>query len=82
MATPALRTYSFTLTLAGLDELTIEVGEAIYAILDDGFLHSEGPTISLDLDREAGSLGDAIGSAVNDVERAGFTVARIDVGDS
>ena len=81
MATTAQRTYSFTLTLAGLDELTIEVGDAIYAVIDDGFLHSEGPIVSLEFDREAESLGKAIGSAVEDVQRAGFGVARVEVGE-
>jgi hypothetical protein len=81
MATTTRKTYSFTLTLEGLDELTIEVGDAIYAVVDDGFLHSDGPAIYLDIDREAASLGDAIGSAIKDVERAGFAVTRIDVGD-
>ncbi len=80
MATTTQRSYSFTFTLAEIDELTIEVGDAIYAVIDDGFLHSDGPVIYLDFDREAETLGDAIGSAVKDVERAGFAVARIDVG--
>jgi hypothetical protein len=80
MATTTQKTYSFTLTLAGIDELTIEIGDALYAVIDDGFLHSDGPLVYLDFDREAETLGDAIGSAVKDVERAGFAVARIDVG--
>ena len=46
---------------------------------DDSTLHSTGPTVFLDFDREAESLGDAIGSAVKDVERAGFSAARIEV---
>lgn len=81
MATTAQRTYSFTFILAGVEELTIEVGDAVYAVIDDASLWSEGPSIYLDFDREADSLGDAIGSAVKDVERAGYSVARVDVGD-
>ena len=80
MVTTTQRTYSFVLTLAGPDELTIEVGDALYAVIDDAFLHSDGPNLYLDFDREADALGDAIGSAVKDVERAGFSVARVDVG--
>jgi hypothetical protein len=38
--------------------------------------------LGLSFDREAGSLGDAVGSAIRDVERAGFAVARVDVGGS
>ena len=33
----------------------------------------------VDFDREAGSLGDAVGSALKDVERACYSVARVDV---
>lgn len=47
---------------------------------DDASLWGEGPVVYLEFDRESGSLGDAIGSAVKDVERAGFGVARVDVG--
>jgi hypothetical protein len=68
--------------LAGVDGLTIEVADAVYGSgIDDALLHSEGPTLYLDFDREAGSLGDAVGSAIKDVERAGYIVARVEVGD-
>jgi hypothetical protein len=80
MATTALKAYSFTVVLAGVDELTVEVADAVYGSgIDDALLRSEGPTLYLDFEREAESLGDAIGSAVKDVERAGFAVARVDV---
>jgi hypothetical protein len=59
-----------------LDELT---GRALAAGLDDATLGSCGEVFTLDFDREAESLGDAIGSAVKDIERAGFTVDRVDV---
>jgi hypothetical protein len=36
--------------------------------------HSEGPVVFLDFHRQGASLGQAIGSAVEDVERAGFAV--------
>jgi hypothetical protein len=35
--------------------------------------------VLLDFDRKAESLGDAIGSAVKDIEKAGFKVARVEV---
>ena len=79
MATTTQKTHRFTLTLVGVDELTIEVGEAIYAECDDATLYSDGPTVFIDFDREAGSLGDAVGSAIRDVERAGFAVTRVDM---
>ena len=61
-----------------LDHMT---GRLLAAGLDDASLGSCGEVFSLDFDREADSLGDAIGSAVKDVERAGYSVARVDVGD-
>jgi hypothetical protein len=46
---------------------------------DDSSPWSSEGVVSVAFDREAESLGDAIGSAVKDVERAGFAVARVDV---
>ena len=57
-----------------LPEPTTDVG------CDDALLSSRGGKVYLRFDREAESLGDAIGSAVKDVERAGLTVARVDIG--
>jgi hypothetical protein len=66
-----------------VDELTVEVADRRYeAGFDDSSPQSEGPTVSLDFHREAGSLGDALGTAVKDVERAGFAVARVEVESS
>ena len=73
-------THDFTFTLAGVVELTVEVADAHYeAGCDDASPHSEGPTVYLDFHREAESLGDAIGAAVKNVERAGYAVAHVDV---
>jgi hypothetical protein len=67
--------HEFTFTLAGVEELTVEVADVLYeAGCDDCTPHSEGPVVFLDFHREAASLGQAIGSAVEDVERAGFAV--------
>jgi hypothetical protein len=80
MSQVAARVYDFTVTLAGVDELTVELADALYeAGCNDASPHSEGPTVYLDFHREAGSLGDSIGSAVKDVERAGYAVARVEV---
>jgi hypothetical protein len=74
------RVYEFTLKLAGVDELTVKLEDALFeAGCDDALLHSEGRAVFLDFGREAASLGDAIGSAVKDVEKAGFRVSRIEV---
>jgi hypothetical protein len=75
-----LKTHHFTLILSRVSDLTDELqGELLRAGCDDASLWSEGETVCLDFSREAESLGDAIGSAVKDVERAGFAVARVDV---
>jgi hypothetical protein len=74
------RSYAFTVILAGVDELTPALTDALYeAGCDDCTPHSVGPIVTLAFDREAGSLGEAIGSAVADVERAGYGVAKVEV---
>jgi hypothetical protein len=80
MATTTTTTYSFTLILAGVSEITVDMADALFgAGCDDGSPGSCEGVVSVDFDREATSLGDAVGSAIRDVERAGFTVARVDV---
>jgi hypothetical protein len=72
--------YEFTLTLAGVDELTVDLENALFeAGCDDALLHSEGPVVALDFGRKAKSLGKAICSAVEAVEKAGYKVARVQV---
>jgi hypothetical protein len=72
--------YTFTLILAGVDVLTPEMGDALFeAGCDDGTSSSSNGVVSVDFGREAESLGKAIGSAINDVERAGHKVARVEV---
>jgi hypothetical protein len=80
MTTVAQKTYSFSLILAGVRELTVGMADALFeAGCDDATPASCEGVVSVDFDREADSLGDAIGSAVKDVERAGYAVARVDV---
>ncbi len=75
-----MRTYSFILTLAAVTEITVEMADALFeAGCDDSSPWSSEGVVSVAFDREAESLGDAIGSAIKDVERAGFSVARVDV---
>jgi hypothetical protein len=77
---PPARSHEFTVILAGVDELTPEVADALYAAgCDDCIQGSVGPIVYLRFDREAASLAEAIGSAVTDVERAGFAVAKVEV---
>jgi hypothetical protein len=80
MATTTTKTYSFSLILAGVTEITVAMADALFeAGCDDASPWSCEGIVSVDFDREAESLGDAIGSAVKDVARAGFSVARVDV---
>jgi hypothetical protein len=75
-----LKTYTFTLVLSGLAEVTEDIANALYeAGCDDAGVGSCEGVLTVDFDREAESLGSAVGSAITDVERAGFTVARVEV---
>ena len=72
------RVFEFTVILSGVDELTIELGEALFeAGCDDASPQSEGAVVFLEFDREASSLSEAVGTAIRDVEKAGFHVAKI-----
>lgn len=76
--TTVTATYSFTLILAGVSEITVDMADALFAAgCDDGSPGSCEGIVSVDFDREATSLGDAVGSAIRDVERAGLAVARV-----
>jgi hypothetical protein len=77
---PPARSHEFTVILAGVDELTVEVADALYeAGCDDCTPSSVGPIVFVAFDRKAGSLAEAIYSAIGDVERAGFAVAKIEI---
>jgi hypothetical protein len=75
-----LKTFTFTLVFSGANELTEDIANALYeAGCDDAGVGSCDGVLTVDFDRDAESLGDAIGSAIKAVERAGFTVARVEV---
>jgi hypothetical protein len=83
MSTAVRQSHKFVVTLSGVSEITDALEDAVLgAGCDDALLWSRGGVLGLSFDREAGSLGDAVGSAIRDVERAGFAVARVDVGGS
>jgi hypothetical protein len=72
--------HEFTVILAGVDELTVEVADALYeAGCDDCSPSSVGPIVTLAFDRKAVSLAHAVGSAIANVESAGYAVARIEI---
>ena len=81
MSQVATRVYHFTLTLEGPDEFTDELADFLYeAGCDDASFGTSNGVHFGTFHRDSESLGDAIGSAVKAVERAGFAVARVDVG--
>ncbi len=72
--------YEFTLVLGGSLELTEEIADELFqAGCDDGTPGTSGGVFSIDFHREAGSLEEAIRSAIRDVRSAGFDVARVEM---
>ncbi len=75
-----LKTFRFTLILSGVSELSDAMVDALFeAGCDDAGVGSCNGVVTVDFDREAEDLGDAIGSAVKNVAHAGFSIARVDV---
>lgn len=68
-----MRTYEFTITIPDVDDETIDALAG--RCPDSGVGTSEGRTF-VDFDREANSLGEAIDSAVADLEALGIHPLR------
>jgi hypothetical protein len=74
--------HSFTLILGDVPEITSAVEDALFeAGCDDATLGSRGGVTYLEFDRAAESVAKAIQSAIRDVRRAGFAVARVEPDD-
>lgn len=85
-----MKTHSFTIILTDAEEIVddmsqarfLEMSNALYdAGCDDGSPAVSDCEVSVAFDREAKTLRDAIDSAIGDVERAGYRVARVEPGD-
>jgi hypothetical protein len=85
-----MQTHSFKIILADVDDVVddltqkkfVEMSNALYeAGCDDGSPGMSAGVASIDFDREAGSLRRAIASAIGDVEKAGYRVARVEPSD-
>ena len=77
----AMRTYRFTVILAEVDVMTEAMADDLYeAGCSDGSPFSGNGMAAVGFDREAVSLEEAIRSAARDVEKAGLTVARVEMG--
>ena len=76
-----MTTHSLTLILAGVDVLTAEMGEALYeAGCFDSSPGGRDGVVMVHFDRRAGSMGDAMGLAIKDVEKAGYREYTVEVG--
>lgn len=75
-----MRTYEFVVTLAKGTEHSDTLVEALYeAGCDDGSVWSCAGVVQIGFSRRADSLEAAIRSAVTDVQKAGCTVARLEM---
>jgi hypothetical protein len=75
-----MKTYQFDVILAGLAEISDELADALFeAGCDDGTPCSSEGVAWVGFHREADSLESAIRSAVSDVQKAGCTVARVQI---
>lgn len=76
-----MNTYYFTVFLAGdYRGLVLGIAEALYkAGCGDGTVEHRNGVVSVEYDREALSLGYAIGPVVDAIERAGYVVERIEI---
>lgn len=73
--------HEFTLILEGVPDLTPEVMNALFeAGCDDATVSRQNGVISMDFDRPAASMKEAIVSAITDVTKAGIgaRVVRVD----
>jgi hypothetical protein len=65
--------HEFTLVLDGISELTPEIMDALYeAGCDDATVSRCNGTVSMDFDRPAASMTEAIVSAISDIRKAGI----------
>ena len=72
--------YDFTLILTEPLELTDDLADALFAAgCDDGTPGTCHGVFSIDFHRVAGSLEEAIRSAIADVRSAGYEVARVEI---
>lgn len=75
---PAVSTFHFSVILEGLDDISEELTNRLFeAGCDDTLLRCCDGVVYLDFDRDAGSLADAVGSAVRDITAAGCSPAQI-----
>ena len=72
-----MRVHEFTLILTA--DPNEEESDRLYGIFNDGTLVTTAGVPQVHFHREAPSLEDAIGSALADVNKAGFDVVRVEI---
>jgi hypothetical protein len=74
--------HEFTLILSGVSEISDDLENAVFeAGCDDALLASRGGVVFLEFGRAAPTFREAVLSAVRDVRRAGYAVARVEPDD-
>jgi hypothetical protein len=74
-----MKPFEFVLLLAGIHYPDGDMASALYdAGCDDGTLFSSGGEAAIGFTRMAGTLEEAVRSAIADVERAGYSVSRVE----
>ncbi len=75
-----MKLYEFSVVLAGLSAIDDDLADALFeAGCDDGTPISSGGVAWIGFSREADSLETAIRSAIADVQKAGCSVARVEI---
>jgi hypothetical protein len=70
--------FTFTVVLHGVEENTKQLENKLFeAGCDDASLASRDGRIALEFGREAESLSSAVGSAIDDIQAAGYQIAAI-----
>ena len=72
-----MKEHQFTLILTA--DPSEEESDKLYGTFDDGTISTIAGVPQIHFHREAGSLEDAIRSAIRDVRTAGFDVARVEM---
>jgi len=72
-----MKEHEFTLVLAS--DPTEDDADKLYATFDDGTISTIAGTPQIYFHRQANSLEEALRSAIRDVRKAGFDVARVEM---
>ena len=75
-----MRTYEFDVILKGVQEITDDQADALFAAgCDDGTPTCCNGIAWIHFDRDAASLEDAIRSAISQVHATGFSVSKVEL---